>query len=185
MERDRQTQAAQKQAPRLLPPSPGRRIVGNWFQAFRARSAAILVTLIAFFFLGTFSVSARDHQLWGAVLLGKNGAPPKKLPSELQPHQKQLSRVFGYETFEVLGKSSRTFSDESEQWLIPGKSFSVRSVVKATDDANFRVELQLYQGKKELVQTVAKLGPRSPLFIRGPLYGKGQLVIAIMVRDDD
>ncbi|MEO7933339.1 MAG: hypothetical protein ABIT76_09295 [Chthoniobacterales bacterium] len=130
-------------------------------------------------------VQARDFRLWGAVLLGRNGTAPQDLPKALVPYQKRLGDVFGYDSFEILGKSSHEISDDTEQWLIPGKTFSVRSVVQPTSDSNFRVELQLYQGKKELVQTVAKLGPRSPLFIRGPLYGNGQLIIVIMVRDDD
>ncbi len=128
---------------------------------------------------------AKDSKLWGAVLLGTNGTTPKALPVELKPFQTRLENVFGYDSFQILGKSSLEISDNTEQWLIPGKTFSVRSVVKPTSDSNFRVELQLYQGKKDLVQTVAKLGPRSPLFIRGPLYGPGQLIIVIMVRDDD
>jgi hypothetical protein len=124
---------------------------------------------------------ADETELWGAVLLAKNGTPPQVLPSELKPYQERLSRVFGYESFQVLSKSTQKVSDGDQKWLIPGKAFSVRSTVKPTDDDNFRVELQLYQAEKEMVQTVAKLGPRSPLFIRGPLYGTGQLIIAIMV----
>lgn len=145
------------------------------------------ILFFAFFILMFGGIShghAKDNKLWGAVLLGTNGNPPKALPTELKPYQKRLEGVFGYSTFHVLGKSSHQIDSNKEQWLIPGKTFSVRSVVQSTSDANFKVDLQLFQGKKELVQTIAKLGPRSPLFIRGPLYGKGQLIIAIMVRDD-
>ncbi len=126
---------------------------------------------------------AADSQLWGALLLGTNQPTSETPPAELAPYQKRLSKVFGYAAFQVLGKSTRAFSDNSEQWLIPGKTFSVRSVVQPSGD-NYQVDLQLFQDKKELVQTEAKLGPDSPLFIRGPLYGKGQLIIVIMVRDD-
>lgn len=141
------------------------------------------IALLLFVFCAV--AQAKDNKLWGAVLLATNDTAPKVLPVELKPFQTRLENVFGYDAFQLLGKSSHEISDDTEQWLIPGKTFSVRSVVQPTNDSNFRVELQLYQGKKEIVQTVAKLGPRSPLFIRGPLYGNGQLIIVIMVRDDD
>ena len=134
------------------------------------------------------TVHAGESKLWGALLLGKKNVPTQTFPSELKPYQSRLEKVFGYDSFEILGKSSHEIDTRphstTEQWLIPGKSFSVRTGVQPLDGGNFRVELQLYQDKKELVQTVAKLGPRSPLFIRGPLYGQGQLIIVIMVRDD-
>jgi hypothetical protein len=133
------------------------------------------------FFLCTLAAQAADNQLWGALLLGTNRPPATPAPAELVPYQKRLSQIFGYTSFQVLGKSTHSFTADSEQWLIPGKTFSVHSIVQPTSDANFQVDLQLFQDKKELVQTVAKLGPGSPLFIRGPLYGEGQLIIAIMV----
>lgn len=144
----------------------------------RNKFGAIIGVLLI---LGSFA-QAKDSQLWGALLLGTNQPTLETIPAELVPYQKQISKVFGYKAFEVLGKSTRGFSDSSEQWLIPGKTFSVRSVVQPSGE-NYQVNLQLFQDKKELVQTIAKLGPESPLFIRGPLYGQGQLIIVIMVRD--
>lgn len=141
--------------------------------------------LIFLILLCATALHAGDSQLWGALLLGKKNVPTQALPSELKPYQSRLEKVFGYDSFEILGKSVHKIDGDTEQWLIPGKTFSVRTLVHPADGGNFRVELQLYQDQKELVETVAKLGPHSPLFIRGPLYGTGQLIIAIMVRDDD
>ena len=139
--------------------------------------------------LSLVPLHGRDSELWGALLLGKKNVPTQALPTELKPYQSRLEDVFGYDSFELLGKSSHEIDIRpdatAEHWLIPSKTFSVRTGVQPLNGGNFRVELQLYQDKKELVQTVAKLGPRSPLFIRGPLYGQGQLIIVIMVRDDD
>ncbi|HEX8372525.1 MAG TPA: hypothetical protein VF585_07080 [Chthoniobacterales bacterium] len=151
----------------------------------RFRISAVLIAFLCLFVGSVSQGLAKDNQLWGAVLLATNGTPPEALPSELKPYQQRLERIFGYSTFQVLGKSSQQIEGDREQWLIPGKMFSVRSQVQPTSDSNFQVDLRLYRDKKELVQTVAKLGTRSPLFIRGPLCGNGQLIIAIMVRDDD
>lgn len=150
----------------------------------RSRGSIPFLALLLLFFAAIGAAQAKDNQIWGALLLGTNGTSALPPPPELVPYQKQLAKVFGYSSFQVLGKSTRSFSDSSEQWLIPGKTFSVRSFVQPTSDANYRVDLQLFQAKKELVQTVAKLGPGSPLFIRGPLYGQGQLIIVFMVRGE-
>jgi len=149
------------------------------------RPLGILCLVLGLLFSGTTPLDAKDTELWGAVLLATNQGSGGPLPGELRPCQKQLSKVFGYSMFKVLGESTREFSDAGEQWLIPGNRFSVRAFVEPGKDASYQVAIQLFRDKKELVETVAKLGPRSPLFIRGPLYANGQLIVAIMVRDDD
>jgi len=39
----------------------------------------------------------------------------------------------------------------------------------------------LYQGDKYIVQTDVELDRSSPVFIRGPLFGKGQLILMLQV----
>lgn len=47
--------------------------------------------------------------------------------------------------------------------------------------AGYRLKLQLFQGEKLLVQTDADLDRKSPAFIRGPLYSKGQLILMLQM----
>jgi hypothetical protein len=42
--------------------------------------------------------------------------------------------------------------------------------------------MKVFQGKEHVVDTEVKLAPGSPLFIRGPLYGKGQIIIALQIQ---
>lgn len=144
-----------------------------------------IFVLLILLTLGVGSVRASGDQLWGSLLFATNQPLTEPIPEELLSYEKQLKKIFGYRYFKALGQSTRSFKDSSEQWLIPGEKFSVRSFVQPTADSRYKVALQLFQNKKELVQTVAKLGPDSPLFIRGPLYGNGQLIIVVMVKPAD
>ena len=46
---------------------------------------------------------------------------------------------------------------------------------------SYRLKLMLYQGDKYIVQTDVELDRSSPVFIRGPLFGKGQLILMLQV----
>lgn len=46
---------------------------------------------------------------------------------------------------------------------------------------SYRLKLVLYQGDKYIVQTDVDLDRSSPVFIRGPLFGKGQLILMLQV----
>jgi hypothetical protein len=48
-------------------------------------------------------------------------------------------------------------------------------------DSAYRLNLQLFQEQKLLFETEAKLSKRSPLVIRGPMVGDGQLVLLLVV----
>ena len=57
-----------------------------------------------------------------------------------------------------------------------------RSIPKARADSGYLLDLQLYQEKKLLLETETKLSKRSPLVIRGPQIGDGQLLLLLVVQ---
>ena len=97
-----------------------------------------------------------------------------------------MKRVFGYNQFELVGSATQDIGDENESWLVPNKSFYMalkgRRALSKEAQGGFLLSLQLYQDKRPLVDTEVKLAPGSPLFIRGPQYGKGQLIIVLQVQ---
>ena len=52
---------------------------------------------------------------------------------------------------------------------------------KKNPDRGYLLNLQLYQEKRLLVQTEAKLGRNCPIFFRGPLCANGQLIIVLIM----
>ena len=68
-----------------------------------------------------------------------------------------------------------------EHWLLPGADFCLLVNTEKSGKSHI-LTLQLYQEKKLIVRTVAQLARQSPIFLRGPLYGEGQLIIVLLVK---
>jgi hypothetical protein len=138
--------------------------------------------LIAILFgAGLGSASAEDS-IWGALVLATNEKEPAAPPTELAPFAKSMRNVFGYNQFEVIGSHTQKVEDPDGSWLIPSKRFCLRVKIRKSGQGQHLLTLLLYQEQKLLVGTRARLGDRSPLFIRGPLYGPGQLIIVLSVK---
>lgn len=125
-------------------------------------------------------------RIWSAVVLATNPPTPKEAPPELREFAPRLKRVFGYSQFELIGAASEKIDDQSESWLVPSQSFwlgvKARRAVSKEARGGYLLNLQLFQDKRPLLETEAKLAPGSPLFIRGPQYGNGQLIIVLQVQ---
>ena len=69
---------------------------------------------------------------------------------------------------------------QSEHWLLPGNGVTLL-VDTRREGKNHLLNLHLYQEKRLVVQTTVLLARQSPIFLRGPLYGEGQLIIVLVV----
>ena len=126
-----------------------------------------------------------EDKIWTAVVLASNAASPKEIPKELRDCQAKLKRVFGYNQFEVIGSASEKIEHGSELKLTPTQSFWIQAKARRATSKEARggylLNLQLFNETRQLVDMETKLAPGSPLFIRGPQYGKGQIVFALMI----
>ena len=132
----------------------------------------------------TASVRAED-KIWTAVVLATNAASPKETPKELRDSLPKLKSIFGYNQFEIIGSASDKIEDKSDLRLTPTQSFWIQAKARRATSKEARggylLSLPIFQEKRQLVDTEARLAPGSPLFIRGPEYGKGQIVFALMI----
>lgn len=132
------------------------------------------------------STDRSADKIWSALVVATNVANPKPAPAELQEYAPRMKRVFGYNQFELAGSTTQEINDRSESWLVPSKTFwlglKARRALSKEAQGGYLLSLQLFQDKRPLVDTEAKLAPGSPLFIRGPQYGKGQLIIVLQVQ---
>jgi hypothetical protein len=128
----------------------------------------------------------KDDRIWSAVIIATNPATPKEPPTELREFAARLKRVFGYTQFELAGSATEEIDELTENWLVPNPIFplSVRARRATSKEARggYLLNLQLFQEKHLVVDSEVKLAPGSPLFIRGPLYGKGQVIIVLQVQ---
>ncbi len=131
------------------------------------------------------AVAAAD-KIWSAVVLATNSPAPKDAPPELREFAARLKRVFGYSQFELIGAAAEKIDEQNESWLVPSQSFwlsvKARRAMAKEARGGYLLNLQLYHDKRPLLETEAKLAPGSPLFIRGPEYGHGQLIIVLQVQ---
>lgn len=127
-----------------------------------------------------------EGKIWSGLVYATNAGTPKEPPAELRDFAARLRRVFGYNQFQLAGSAVNAIDDDGESWLVPSKTFSlnVRARPAPSKEARggYLINLQLFQGTRQLVDTEAKLAPGSPLFIRGPACGSGHLIIVLQVQ---
>jgi hypothetical protein len=156
---------------------------GIFLKKQNGRHALLLLAWLA---MGAplFSASAADR-IWSAVIIANNSANPKAAPAQLKPVAARLQRVFGYNQFEIIGSDSAEIEDGAEKTLNPTKTFwlnlKARRASLKEARGGFLLNLQLYQEKRAIVDTVMLLAPNSPLFFRGPNSSRGQVIIVLQV----
>ena len=93
-----------------------------------------------------------------------------------------LKRFFGYNEFQVIGQSQKTLKTGQEDWLATSKFFGLHVDAHGETPGGYVLNLKLYKEKELLLETEAKLSKRSPLVIKGPQVGGGQLLLVLVVQ---
>lgn len=119
--------------------------------------------------------------VWSGLVIANNVAEPNEIPPELRHIEEQLKAWFGYNQFKVIGQSRKTLVTGSEDWLAASKYFSLHVDSKGETDGGYLLKLKLFQEKSVLLEAETKLSKASPLLIKGPQVGDGQLLIVLMV----
>ena len=114
--------------------------------------------------------------------MANNVVQPEPIPPEIKRIEETLKELFGYNQFKVIGQSEKTLKTGEEDWMASSKYFSLKVDSKGATPAGYLLNLQLFQEKQMLLETEAKLSKRSPLIIRGPQVGDGQLLLLLIVQ---
>ena len=120
--------------------------------------------------------------VWSGLVIAENVAQPESIPSQLTRIERLLKELFGYNQFQVIGQSSKTLKTGQEDWLATSKFFGLRVDARGESEAGYVLNLKLYKEKELLLETDAKLSKRSPLVIKGPQVGSGQLLLVLVVQ---
>ena len=97
-------------------------------------------------------------------------------------HEGLLKRFFGYNQFQVIGQSQKILKTGQEDWLATSKFFGLHVDARGETHGGYVLNLKLYKEKELLLETEAKLSKRSPLVIKGPQVGGGQLLLVLVVQ---
>ena len=114
--------------------------------------------------------------------MADNVSQPQPIPSELTRIEGLLKKFFGYDQFQVIGQSQKILKTGQEDWLATSKFFGLHVDARGETQSGYVLNLKLYKKKELLLETEAKLSKRSPLVIKGPQVGGGQLLLVLIVQ---
>src|SRR6266699_3498910 len=129
------------------------------------------------------AIQARaDQTVWSGLVIAQNVQQPEAIPVELTRIERPLKELFGYNQFQVIGQSQKTLRTGEEDWLATSKYFALHVDARGETEDGYVLNLKLYKEKELLLETDTKLSKRSPLVIKGPQVGGGQLLLVLVVQ---
>src|SRR5256714_9480985 len=144
----------------------------------------LLIAVVVMLAVAVVSANAA-HGVWSGLVIAENVPQPTPIPAELTKFEQTLKDLFGYNQFELIGQSSKTLKTGEEDWLAVSKYFALHVDARGENDAGYTLNLKLYKEKDVLLETDANLSRTSPLVIKGPQVGSGQLLLVLVVKDDE
>jgi len=145
------------------------------------RSLAFLIPFVSLI-AGAASGLQGAETVWSGLVIAENVAQPQPIPPELIRIEGPLKKLFGYNQFQVIGQSQKILKTGQEDWLATSKFFGLHVDARGESEAGYVLNLKLYKEKELLLETDAKLSKRSPLVIKGPQVGSGQLLLVLVVQ---
>jgi len=143
--------------------------------------------LLAVFLLLAISAASAHaaHVVWSGLVIAENVPQPTPIPPELTKLEQTLKELFGYNQFELIGQSDKTLKTGQEDWLANSKYFRLQADARGENDSGYSLNLKLYKENDVLLETDANLSKSSPLVIKGPQVGSGQLLLVLVIKDDE
>jgi hypothetical protein len=141
-----------------------------------------LASAILFLAIGMPGAWAEGDQIWSALLLATREEPPSPVPNALEKFAPSIKKIFGYNSLYLLGEKKRDLISGGQEWLVPSKEFFFKVQCLSRGETSYSLRIELYHDKNLLLTTEAKLARNAPLYIRGPAWGRGQLIFLLEVR---
>jgi hypothetical protein len=145
------------------------------------RSLAVVISVLLL--TTTMAPALQAAQtVWSGLVIAENVTTPQLVPPELTRIEGLLKKFFGYNQFKVIGQSQKILKTGQEDWLATSKFFGLHVDARGETEGGYVLNLKLYKEKELLLETEAKLSKRSPLVIKGPQVGGGQLLLVLVVQ---
>jgi hypothetical protein len=145
------------------------------------RSLAVVISVVVLTMTAAAASQAAE-KVWSGLVMAENVTQPQPIPPELIRIEALLKKFFGYNEFQVIGQSQKTLKTGQEDWLATSKFFGLHVDARGETRGGYVLNLKLYKEKELLLETETKLSKRSPLVIKGPQVGGGQLLLVLVVQ---
>jgi hypothetical protein len=150
----------------------------------KLRKGCRFYLLAAFFLLlGPLAmpVIATEH-VWGCLLYASNSTKAFDLPSRLSGYDARLRNGLGFSTYRVIAQRETAVEDRPKNLLVSAGDIQVLlTSLSRTSDGKYLVGILFLEGANQVMETQARVGEGSPLFIRGPDWREGQIIIVVMI----
>lgn len=125
----------------------------------------------------------RDGQIWGALIFATHEKTDTSKNGDIEKTLVQLNKVFPGKNFQLLGEHTQQIFSEYESWVVPSKDLFLKidSKGRTKNGDGVNLHLQLWREKNVLLKTDVILR-KEPLFITGPKWGNGQLIMVVELR---
>jgi len=152
-------------------------------RAFRTVAVLLGMLLCGLASAAESSSPGPDARLWCALLVGTRERNPPSPPAAIASYLPVLRRTFGYDRFDLIAERLAVPGPDDDRWLVPSTELylQVRSRPVAGEGRSF-YQLRMFQRERALFASEIGLSPGSPLYIRGPLWGQGQLILILELR---
>jgi hypothetical protein len=135
----------------------------------------------AFFGLSALPALATEN-FWACLIYASDTAQCDNLPERLRGYEVRMSGAFGYSRFCLIAQRQTTFQTLTEAALaFSGGLKIVLTSLTGTSDGKYLIRLLFVQSEEPVMETQARVSQNSPLFIRGPNWRDGQIIIVVMV----
>jgi hypothetical protein len=148
----------------------------------RRRSAvAILPILLIFLGLSIVPIPAAES-FWGCLIYASNAGARNELPDRLNGYDMRMSGAFGYSRFSTIAQRQTALQAQKEAGLVFSDDLKIMLTgLTGSSDGKYLIKLLFVEGKEPVMETQARVSRDSPLFIRGPSWRDGQIIIVVMV----
>src|SRR6476469_7695147 len=141
------------------------------------RRPVLLLSLFLALLFGGGEAARASQTVWSGLVIANNVEKPEPIPPELKRVEDTLKGWFGYNQYKVIGQSKNVVVTGAEDWLAQSKYFSLHVDSKeGNDKTGYRLNLKLFQEKSLLLEWEARLTKESPIMIKGPQVGDGELI---------
>src|SRR6266446_310900 len=122
------------------------------------------------------------QMVWSGLVVAENLSDPSPIPSELSSLEQTLKELFGYNQFQIIAQSRKPLKTGEEDWLASSKYFALHVDARGETETGYVLNLKLFKEQELLLEMDTKLNKRSPLVIKGPQVGGGQLLLVLVVQ---
>jgi hypothetical protein len=156
-------------------------IEANGLSSRRYRWWVIFLFLAILFDLSTLTAQAAET-FWGCLIYASDTGQCNSLPQRLSSYDARMSSVFGYSRFCLMTQRQTPLQAQKEAGLVFSDDLKI-ILTSLTDvsDGKYLIRLLFVEKEEPVMETQARVNRDSPLFIRGPNWRDGQIIIVIMV----